>query len=62
MSFEMLIMITLITMSLYALYLEKQIKEARKNLKQVAQTFYDLLIVLDAQNIINIKEGGGDEE
>ena len=62
MSFEMLIMITLITMSLYALYLEKQIKEARKNLKQVAQTFYDLLIVLDAQNIINLKEGGGDEE
>ena len=62
MSFEMLIMITLITMSLYALYLEKQIKEARKNLKQVAQTFYDLLIVLDAQNIINIKEGEGNEE
>ena len=62
MSFEMLIMITLITMSLYALYLEKQIREARKNLKQVAQTVYDLLVVLDAQNIIHIKEGGGDEE
>lgn len=62
MSFEMLIMITLITMSLYTLYLEKQIKEARKNLKQVAQTFYDLLIVLDAQNIINIKEGEEDDK
>ena len=62
MSFEMLIMITLITMSLYALYLEKQIREARKNLKSVAQTFYDLLIVLDAQNIINLKEGEGDDK
>ena len=62
MSFEMLIMITLLTMSLYALYLEKQIREARKNLKAVAQTVYDLLIVLDAQNIINLKEGEEDEE
>ena len=62
MSFEMLIMITLLTMSLYALYLEKQIREERKNLKAVAQTVYDLLIVLDAQNIINLKEGEEDDK
>lgn len=62
MSFEMLIMITLIAMSLYALYLEYKIKKATKNLQAVAQTFYDLLIVLDAQDIINLKEGEGDEQ
>ena len=62
MSFEMLIMITLIAMSLYALYLEYKIKKATKNLQAVARTFYDLLIVLDAQDIINLKEGEGDEQ
>ena len=48
-------------MSLYSLYLEMKIKKLRGDLTKVADTLYHLLVVLDANDIITIKEGGEDE-
>ena len=56
-----IIVITLIIIALYGLYLEYKIKELRKDLTRVAETLYELVIVLNHKNIIEIKEGGGDE-
>lgn len=56
-----LIVITMVIMALYGLYLEYKIKELRKDLTRVAETLYNLVIVLDSKNIIEIKEGGEDE-
>ena len=56
-----LIIITLVVISLYGLYLEYKIKELRKDLTRVAETLYELIIVLNHKDIIEIKEGGEDE-
>lgn len=56
-----IIVITLVIIALYGLYLEYKIKELRKDLTRVAETLYNLVIVLDSKNIIEIKEGGDDE-
>ena len=61
-SFYVVITLTLIIMSLYSLYLEHKIKEVRGDLTKIAQTLYDLVVVLDNQDIIKIKEGEGDVE
>ena len=61
-SFYVVITLTLIIMSLYSLYLEHKIKEVRGDLTKIAQTLYDLVVVLDSQDIIKIKEGEGDVE
>ena len=56
-----IIVITLVIIAIYGLYLEYKIKELRKDLTKIAQTLYDLIIVLDSKEIIEIKEGGEDE-
>ena len=61
-SFYVVIVSSLIVMGLYLLYVEHKVKEVRKDLTKIAQTLYDLLIVLDAKEIIEIKEGEGDVE
>ena len=61
-SFYVVITTSLIIMSLYSLYLEHKLKAMRGDLTKIAQTLYDLLIVLDAHEIITIKEGEDDAE
>ena len=61
-SFYVVITTSLVIMSLYSLYLEHKLKSMRGDLTKIAQTLYDLLVVLDAHEIITIKEGGGDDE
>ena len=61
-SFYVVITTSLVIMSLYSLYLEHKLKEVRGDLTKVARTLYDLLVVLDAHEIITIKEGEGDVE
>ena len=61
-SFYVVITTSLVIMALYSLYLEHKLKETRGNLRKIAQTLYDLLIVLEANDIITIKEGEGDVE
>ena len=62
-SFYVVITTSLVIMALYSLYLEHKIKTMRGDLTKIAKTFYDLLIVLDAHEIITIKEEGeGDVE
>lgn len=59
-SFYVVIITTLVIMSLYSIYLEHKLKEMRGDLTKIASTLYDLLIVLDANEIITIKEGEED--
>lgn len=61
-SFYVVITTSLVIMSLYSLYLEHKLKEVRGDLTKVAHTLYDLLVVLDAHEVITIKEGEGDVE
>ena len=61
-SFYVVVVTSLIVMSLYLLYIEHKVKEVRKDLTKIAQTLYDLLIVLDSKEIIEVKEGEGDVE
>ena len=61
-SFYVVITTSLVIMSLYSLYLEHKLKEVRGDLNKVAHTLYDLLVVLDAHDVITIKEGEGDAE
>ena len=61
-SFYVVIITSLIVMSLYSLYLEHIIKVLRGDLTKIAQTLYDLLIVLDSKEIIEVKDGEGDVE
>lgn len=61
-SFYVVITTSLVIMSLYSLYLEHKLKTMRGDLTKIAQTLYDLLIVLDSREIITIKEGEGDAE
>ena len=59
-SFYVVIITSLVIMSLYSLYLEHKLKEMRGDLTKIARTLYDLLVVLDAHEVITIKEGEGD--
>ena len=61
-SFYVVITASLVIMALYSLYLEHKLKAMRGDLTKIAQTLYDLLVVLDAHEIITIKEGEGDVE
>ena len=61
-SFYVVITTSLVIMSLYSLYLEHKLKSMRGDLTKIAQTLYNLLVVLDAHEIITIKEGEGDVE
>lgn len=61
MTYFNLIIITLVVISLYGLYLEYKIKELRKDLTRIAETLYELVIVLNHKDIIEIKEGGDNE-
>ena len=61
-SFYVVITTSLVIMALYSLYLEHKLKTLRGDLTKIAKTFYDLLIVLDANEVITIKEGDGDDE
>ena len=61
-SWYVVITASLVIMSLYSLYLEHKLKAMRGDLTKVAHTLYDLLVVLDAHEIITIKEGEGDVE
>lgn len=56
-----LIIITLVVIALYGLYLEYKLKELRKDLTRIAESLYQLIIVLNHKDIIEIKEGGEDE-
>lgn len=59
-SFYVVITLSLVIMSLYSLYLEHKLKELRGDLTKIAQTLYDLVIVLGSKDIIQIKEGEED--
>lgn len=61
-SFYVVITTSLVIMSLYSLYLEHKLKAMRGDLTKIARTLYDLLVVLDAHEVITIKEGEGDVE
>ena len=61
-SFYVVITTSLVIISLYSLYLEHKLKAMRGDLTKIASTLYDLLVVLDAQEVITIKEGEGDVE
>ena len=61
-SFYVVITTSLVVMSLYSLYLEHKLKSLRGDLTKIASTLYDLLVVLDAYEVITIKEGEGDVE
>ena len=49
-----ILVVSLIIMAVYALYLEYQLIKLRKNLNRVATTLYDLVIVLNHKNVIEI--------
>ena len=59
-SFYVVITTSLVIMALYSLYLEHKLNKMRGDLTKIASTLYDLLVVLDAHDIITIKEGEGD--
>ena len=61
-SFYVVITTSLVIMSLYSLYLEHKLKAMRGDLTKISRTLYDLLVVLDAHEVITIKEGECDAE
>lgn len=61
MSFHVLMMITLIVIGLYLLYVEYLIIKQRKEIKYLTKTLHSLLIILDKDGIITVKEVGDDE-
>ena len=61
-SFYVVITTSLVIMSIYSLYLEHKLKAMRGDLTKIASTLYALLVVLDAHEVITIKEGEGDVE
>ena len=60
-SFYVVITTSLVIMALYSLYLEHKMKQLRGDLTKIARTLYDLLVVLDAHEIITIKEEGEED-
>ena len=61
MSLHILLMMSLVVMGIYLLFVEYLITKQRKELKYLKTTLHHLLIVLDNQGIITIKEVGEDE-
>lgn len=61
MSFHLLIMVTLMVVGAYLLYVEYLIIKQRKEMKYLTQTLHALLIILDKEGIIEVKEVGEDE-
>ena len=57
----MLFMVTLMVVGIYLLYVEYLILKYRKDLKYLTQTLHALLIILDKEGIIEVKEVGEDE-
>ena len=56
-----ILVVSLIIMAVYTLYLEYQLMKLRKNLTRVATTLYDLVLVLNNKNVIQIVEEDEDE-
>lgn len=56
-----ILLVSLIIISVYTLYLEYKLFKVRKDLTRIATTLYDLVIVLNHKNVIEIKEEDGDE-
>lgn len=56
-----ILLVSLIIVSVYTLYLEYQLIKLRKDLTRIATTLYDLVIVLNHKNVIEIKEEDEDE-
>lgn len=56
-----ILVVSLIIMAIYTLYLEYQLNKLRKNLTRVATTLYDLVLVLNNKNVIQIVEEDEDE-
>ena len=56
-----ILIVSLIIIALYTLYLEYQLMKLRKDLTRVATTLYDLVVVLNHKNVIEIKEEDEDE-
>ena len=61
MSLHVLLMTSLVVMGIYLLFVEYLITKQRKELKYIKQTLHHLLIILDNEGIITIKEVGEDE-
>ena len=56
-----ILIVSLIIVSAYTLYLEYQLIKLRKDLTRIATTLYNLVIVLNRKNVIEIKEEDEDE-
>lgn len=56
-----ILIVSLIIIAVYTLYLEYKLIKLRKDLTRIATTLYDLVIVLNHKDIIEIKEGDEDE-
>ena len=56
-----ILVVSLMIISAYTLYLEYKLISLRKDLTRIASTLYDLLIVLNHKNVIEIKEEDEDE-
>ena len=61
MSLNLLLMTSLVVMGIYLLFVEYLITKQRKELKYIKQTLNHLLIILDSEGIITIREVGEDE-
>ena len=61
MSFHVLLMVALMVVGAYLLYVEYLILKQRKEMKYLTQTLHALLIILDKEGIIEVKEVGDDE-
>ena len=55
-----ILIVSLIIVSAYTLYLEYKLIKLRKDLTRIATTLYDLVIVLNHKNVIEIN--GEDED
>lgn len=55
-----LVITSLVVVACYTLYLEYKLIKLRKDLTRIAETLYDLVIVLNHKDIIEIKEVGDD--
>lgn len=51
-----LVITSLVVVVCYTLYLEYKLIKLRKDLTRIAETLYDLVIVLNHKDIIEIKE------
>ena len=61
MSLHILLMMSLVVMGIYLLFVEYLISKQKKEIRYLKRTLHHLLITLDNQGIITIKEVGEDE-